>query len=63
MNDLVDFIGGYPGFNVRGSEVQDFTTGLNDINDKGRNEGPRNDGTLQTSLILVCSSTLRILGG
>jgi len=66
MNDLIDLIGGYPRFYVRGCKVQDFTSGLtkrDEINDKGGNEGYGNDGTLQTSLVLFCSSGLRILGG
>ena len=66
MNDLIDLICGYSRFYVRGCEVQDFTSGLtkwHKINDKGGNEGCGNDGTLQTSLILFCSSVLRILGG
>lgn len=66
MNDLIDLIGGYPRLYVRCCEVQDFTSGLTkrrEVNDKGGNEGYGNDGTLQTSLILFCSSALRILGG
>lgn len=66
MNDLIDLIGGYSRLYVRGCEVQDLTSGLkkwHEINDKGGNEDYGNDGTLQTSLILFCSSVLRILGG
>ena len=66
MNDFIDLISRYSRFYVRGCEVQDFTSGLtggHNINDKGENEGYGNYGTLQTSLILFCSSVLRILGG
>lgn len=66
MDDLINLIGGHPRLYVRCCDVQDFTTGLRkrcEINDKGGNEGYGNDGTLQTSLILSCSSALRILGG
>lgn len=63
MNDLIDLIGGYSRFYVRGCEVQDFTTGLRKFYEINAQEGYRNDGTLQTSLILFCSSVLRILGG
>lgn len=66
MNNLIDLIGGYSRLYVRGCKVQDFTSGLtkrHGINDGGGNEDHGNDGTLQTSLILSCSSALRILGG
>ena len=66
MNNLIDLIGGRSRFYVRGCEVQDFASGLTkryEINEEGGNEGYGNDGTLQTSLILFCSSVLRILGG
>jgi hypothetical protein len=66
MNDLIDLIGGHPRLYVRCCEVQDFTSGLTkgwEINDTGGSEGYGDDGTLQTSLIVLCSSMLRILGG
>jgi len=66
MNDLIDLIGGYSRFYVRGCEVQDFTSGLTEwckVSDERGSEGYGNVGTLQTSLISFCSSVLRILGG
>jgi hypothetical protein len=66
MNDLIDLIGGCSRFYVRGCEVQDFTSSLtkrHGINGMGGNEGHGDDGTLQTSLVVFCSSVLRILGG
>ena len=66
MNDFINLISRCSRFYVRGCEVQDFTSGLTggpNINDKRENGGYGNDGTLQTSLILFCSSVLRILGG
>ena len=66
MNDLVDLIGGYSWFYIGSCEVQDFTSSLATwykFSDDGGGEGSQNDGTLQTTLILSCSSVLRILGG